>query len=111
MKDKVKDAWNGQWNISDEGLHRIPMLTVKLDDMALADCEDESVWSMAEEFLHDKDQVKSYANSIWCNCITPARSLVLWKVLHQRIPVEEVVQHDGVQLSFVHQFCFANQEI
>jgi len=59
----------------------------------------------ANKFSKDSNPTCQWGKLIWTSSIPPVKTLVLWKVLHQRLPVDKDIQIRGLSLCFMCSLC------
>jgi len=65
---------------------------------------------MARKFFKDSNPTCQWGKLIWTSSIPHAKTLVLWKVLHKRLPVDKDIQVRGL-FCVVCALCVGNKKI
>lgn len=109
FQTKISDVISqGLWCLPDEFYHVFPHLKDSIHQVSLP-CEirsDRLVWTTSRDgMLSLKDSYNSFRNLrdvvpwhglLWKDFIPPKFSMIVWRVLHGRVPVDDVLRSRGV---------------
>jgi hypothetical protein len=110
------------WHISMELQLEFPCLLPYLHNVSipLVDKEDNLIWKHsssgflslknAYNFQKPSGQLCSWAKLIWNSVISPSKSLLLWRLLHNKLPTDENLSLRGCNLPSICNLCLANAE-
>lgn len=85
----------------------------------LSDLPDVPNWRMEDSGVLNQKATRNFFSSpstcdwgmlIWSSFIPPTKSLVLWKVIHKRLPTDNEVQKRGVVLCSLCSLCREQEE-
>lgn len=112
----------GKWVIPSIFSSTFPDLTKEILEMPLPIDEDKdvliwevstsSVFSFSDgyEIVRHRFPVKSWASIIWRPFIPPRYSILVWKILFNKLPMEDQLQRRGIPLAPICQLCHKNSE-
>jgi hypothetical protein len=111
LKDKVNEfIVNGQWRIPFFVLRSFPQVKHLAEQVTIPfeETADKLIWKhsnngelsfkQAFEFKYGTGQNIKWAKSLWCPEIPPSKSLLVWRIMHRKIPIDDKLLHRGVQL-------------
>ncbi|KAM1823097.1 hypothetical protein ACFX14_025043 [Malus domestica] len=112
----------GKWVIPSIFSSTFPDLTKEILEMPLPIDEDKDVliWEVSTsgvfsfsdgyEIVRHRFPVKSWASIIWRPFIPPRYSILVWKILFNKLPTEDQLQRRGIPLAPICQLCHKNSE-
>ncbi|XP_050113925.1 uncharacterized protein LOC126592246 [Malus sylvestris] len=112
----------GKWVIPSIFSSTFPDLTKEILEMPLPIDEDKDVliWEVSTsgvfsfsdgyEIVRHRFTVKSWASTIWRPFIPPRYSILVWKILFNKLPTEDQLQRRGIPLAPICQLCHKNSE-
>ncbi|XP_070679393.1 uncharacterized protein [Malus domestica] len=112
----------GKWVIPYIFSSTFPDLTKEILEMPLPIDEDKDVliWEVSTsgvfsfsdgyEIVRHRFPVKSWASIIWRPFIPPRYSILVWKILFNKLPTEDQLQRRGIPLAPICQLCHKNSE-
>ncbi|GAU31744.1 hypothetical protein TSUD_146310 [Trifolium subterraneum] len=113
-----EDSWCGEpLQITNNDLTWLPNKQVTLSNQSVPD---KLIWkhnscgvmSMkdAYKFKRSKTGLKSWAKLIWCNEIPPSQSLLVWRLMLDKIPTDEKLMTRGCNLPSMCSLCCTTAE-
>lgn len=89
-------------------------------DLPLIDQEDNLVWTnsssgaltfkTAFNFLQGQAPTLGWPSKLLQQCIPPSRSFLLWRLLHQKIPTDDILQKHGWSITSICCHCGSSSE-
>lgn len=123
LKAKVSDfIVNGQWNIPFSVLLTFPQVNYLAEKVTIPfeETADKLIWNssnngelsfkQAFEYKYGIGQNMRWAKSLWCPDIPPSKSLLVWRIMHSKVPTDENLLSRGVQLPSKCSSCNASSE-
>lgn len=104
VKDYIRNA---HWIIPDNIITQYPNLRLHVNQVTIPieDCEDRLIWnhnSNGELSLNDAYNFKrheaakvQWAPLLWCKDIPPSKSLLAWRLIHDKVPTDEKLAERG----------------
>ncbi|XP_045794076.1 uncharacterized protein LOC123888954 [Trifolium pratense] len=108
---------NQQWHIPPSLNHMFPNLKNLVHHITLpVDCSSDQLcwnhsssgtisWKLAYEFKRKKLITRHWARSIWSNDIPPSKSLLVWRLMHDKLPTDEKLMERGFNLPSMCSIC------
>ena len=110
LTNKVKDfIFNGQWNFPSSMLICFPQVNFITEQVTIPfeATEDKRIWQpsnngdlsfkQAYEFKYGVGQNIKWAKDLWCPNIPPTKSLLVWRILHNKVSTDENLLSRGFQ--------------
>jgi mannosylglycoprotein endo-beta-mannosidase len=113
---------NGQWNLP-------PQLTIMFSNLSsivhnvtipLEDYHDKLLWKhsdsgdlelkQAYSFKRQQYQDLYWAKLIWIHAIPPSKSLLVWRLMHQKVPTDENLMSRGCAIPSICNLCSCHSE-
>ena len=120
MKASVGQGWkeNGSWDLSPsllniQGLHNLCYIFLTSWDNTpnwMLEDSGSLIEKAARKFFKDSNPTCQWGKLIWTSSIPPAKTLVLWKVLHKRLPIDKDIQVRGISLCSMCSLCRKQEE-
>jgi hypothetical protein len=123
LSAKVEDfIVNKHWKFPDSVLGLFPNLSniVSKISIPLDSKEDTLVWknstsgalTFKDAFLFHGEigQNLAWAKLIWCIDIPPSKSLLSWRLVHDKLPTDNILANKGIHLCSMCSLCCHNQE-
>ena len=89
-------------------------------ELPMVEIEDERIWSPADNGLmslkaaytfHAPDgQHTSWGKIIWNSAIPPSKSLLIWRIFHNRLPTDENLISRSICIPSIYNLCFQQPE-
>jgi len=115
---KVNDfIVNGQWNFPDSFIHYFPQAKFLAEQVTIPfeEAEDKLIWEpsssgdlsfkQAYEFKYGTGQNIRWAKSLWSHDIPPTKSLLVWRIMHNKVPTDENLMLRGIQSPSICSSC------
>lgn len=93
-------------------IHSITIPKVPLDDRLVWKWTNTGNLTLKEAFLHKtaSDQKLNWAKIIWSVDIPPSKSLVSWRIMHDRMPTDEKLMEKGCNIVSICNNCLIHTE-
>jgi len=113
---------NSHWNIPHNITIRFPALNVHVRKITLPleDKDDLLIWkhstsgtlSLKEAYQFKKPQTATlnWASKIWCKDIPPLKSLLVWRLMHDKVPTDEKLMERGCSIPSMCSLCSIHTE-
>ncbi|KAK2655573.1 hypothetical protein Ddye_008625 [Dipteronia dyeriana] len=111
IKARVSDfIYEGKWVLDDNFRVRFPDLYSRIDSVAISLVIDSLVWAHSRDgqfscksvyscMIRDSPQVLWWKD-VWCHFNAPSRSALTWRLLLNRLPIEDRLCRVGFHLAF-----------
>jgi len=122
LKASIRDFIHNQWCIPDDLHNMFPNLhnIISKVEIPREDIEDERVWSPADNglmslkaaytFHAPEGQHTNWGKIIWNSTIPPSKSLLIWRMFHNRLPTNENLISRGHCIPSIYNLCFKQPE-
>lgn len=113
---------NGQWSVPLSVLLLFPQVNhlVKQVTIPFEETADKLIWKysnngelsfkQAFEFKYGTGHNIKWAKSLWCPDIPPSKSLLFWRLMHNKVPTDDKLLYRGVQLPSMCSSCNSSCE-
>jgi len=113
---------NSHWNIPHDITIRFPALNghVRQITLPLEDKDDLLIWkhstsgtlSLKDAYQFKKPQTATlnWASKIWCKDIPPSKSLLVWRLMHDKVPTDEKLMERGCSIPSMCSLCSKHTE-
>lgn len=110
------------WNIPIDMLVLYPQLRSLVFKVIILveDLKDQLIWKHAENghltlkdvytFKKTPGTKKHWASTIWCKDIPPSKSLLAWRLMHDKVPTDEKLMERGCNLPSMCSLCSMHSE-
>ncbi|XP_024636247.1 uncharacterized protein [Medicago truncatula] len=123
LKSRVSDyIQNYQWNIPWQLQTLFPNLKNLVEQVTIPVVHkcDKLVWtnsasgdlSLKEAYLFKSQHIQNihWAKTIWSKDIPPSKSLIAWRIMHDKMPTDEKLRERGCNLPFICNLCLQQEE-
>jgi len=120
LKAKLCDAWFKGLSLPKQLPLLCPQLLQWLKNLHIGNIDDVPIWANKDDGFLTVKAAKNYLNQytlqlewskfIWTNNIPRARSLIIWKYLQNRLPLDSRIQHYGIHLCSRCSLCNSSYE-
>jgi ribonuclease HI len=123
LSSKVSDfIFNGEWFIPAQLLQAFPTLlsivsqvtipVVPSNDKLMWQHTDDGDLKLKDAYLFKSQQVQelSWAKAIWNKDIPPSKSLLAWRIMHNKVPTDENLKSRGCSIPSMCNLCSRHEE-
>lgn len=123
LRAKVADfIHQDQWHISWQLQQKSPLLWAKISSIKLPnhECNDKPIWNPsstgtltfkdAYESLLPFNVVPQWLKWLWNKTIPPSKTFILWHLIYDRFPIDDLLQKRGMYLTFIYCHFYAAME-
>lgn len=113
---------DSQWNFNQDFINNFPQLPHIIQQVTIVaqDKQDELVWKTttsgslslkeAYQFKAHQYQPLNWAKIIWSQHIPPSKSLLVWRMMHDKLPCDENLKHRGCSLASICNLCGKHED-